>query len=56
MGKIQFLGVLPKSRFGVFLSQHSDISVAGVVAFTVAAKRYQYRQRDEFCNIYTEIY
>ena len=27
------------------------ISVVGVVAFTVAAKRYQYRQRDDFCNI-----
>ena len=27
------------------------ISVVGVVAFTVAARRYQYRQRDEFCNI-----
>ncbi len=26
------------------------ISVAGVVAFIVAAKRYQYRQRDELCN------
>ncbi len=27
------------------------ISVAGVVAFIVAAKRYQYRQRDELCNV-----
>ena len=27
------------------------ISVVGVVAFIVAAKRYQYRQRDDFCNI-----
>ena len=27
------------------------ISVVGVVAFTVATKRYQYRQRDDFCNI-----
>ena len=27
------------------------ISVVSVVAFTVAAKRYQYRQRDDFCNI-----
>ncbi len=27
------------------------ISVAGVVAFIVAAKRYQYRQRDEDCNV-----
>ena len=27
------------------------ISVAGNVAFIVMARRYQYRQRDEFCNI-----
>ena len=27
------------------------ISVVGVVAFIVRARRYQYRQRDEFCNI-----
>ncbi len=27
------------------------ISVAGVVVFIVAAKRYQYRQRDELCNV-----
>ena len=27
------------------------ISVVGVVAFTVATKRYQYRQCDDFCNI-----
>ena len=27
------------------------ISIVSVVAFTVAAKRYQYRQRDDFCNI-----
>ena len=27
------------------------ISVVGVATFTVAAKRYQYRQRDDFCNI-----
>ena len=27
------------------------ISVIGVVAFIVTARRYQYRQRDEFCNI-----
>ncbi len=27
------------------------ISVVGVVAFIVAAKRYQYRQRDEICNV-----
>ena len=27
------------------------ISVVGIVAFTVTARRYQYRQRDEFCNI-----
>ena len=27
------------------------ISVVGVVAFTITAKRYQYRQRDDFCNI-----
>ncbi len=27
------------------------ISVAGVVAFIVAAKKYQYRQRDELCNV-----
>ncbi len=27
------------------------ISVAGVVAFIVAAKRYQYRQREEDCNV-----
>ncbi len=27
------------------------ISVAGVVAFIVAAKRYRYRQRDEDCNV-----
>ena len=26
------------------------ISVAGVVVFIIAAKRYQYRQRDELCN------
>ena len=26
------------------------ISIVGVVAFTVTARRYQYRQRDEFCN------
>ena len=26
-------------------------SVVGVVAFTVTARRYQYRQRDEYCNI-----
>ena len=26
------------------------ISVAGVMVFIVAAKRYQYRQRDELCN------
>ncbi|XP_064384902.1 uncharacterized protein LOC135333826 [Halichondria panicea] len=27
------------------------ISVAGVVVFIIAAKRYQYRQRDELCNV-----
>ncbi len=27
------------------------ISVAGIVVFIVAAKRYQYRQRDEDCNV-----
>ena len=27
------------------------ISAVGVVAFIVTARRYQYRQRDEFCNI-----
>ena len=27
------------------------ISVVGVVAFVITARRYQYRQRDEFCNI-----
>ena len=26
------------------------ISVAGVVVFIIAAKRYRYRQRDELCN------
>ncbi len=35
----------------VYFSVNIVISIAGVVAFTVAAKRYQYRQRDEFCNI-----
>ncbi len=35
----------------VYFSVNILISVVGVVAFTVAAKRYQYRQRDEFCNI-----
>ncbi len=35
----------------VYFSVNIVISVVGVVAFTVAAKRYQYRQRDEFCNI-----
>ena len=27
------------------------ISVVGVVAFTIAAKRYKYRERDDFCDI-----
>ena len=27
------------------------ISVVGVVFFIVTARRYRYRQRDEFCNI-----
>ena len=27
------------------------ISVVGVVAFTTAAKRYKYRERDDFCDI-----
>ena len=27
------------------------ISIVGVVAFVVIARRYQYRQRDDFCNI-----
>ncbi len=35
----------------VYFSVNIVITVVGVVAFTVAAKRYQYRQRDEFCNI-----
>ena len=27
------------------------ISIVGVVAFTIAAKRYKYRERDDFCDI-----
>ncbi len=40
----------PKAGLVYFLV-NIVISVAGVVVFIVAAKRYQYRQRDELCNV-----
>ena len=61
-GLFQLIGVLgillpfsfwqtsPRAGLVYFLV-NSVISVVSVVAFTVAAKRYQYRHRDDFCNI-----
>ncbi len=56
---IGVLGILLPFRFWwdspraglVYFLVNIVISVAGVVAFIVAAKRYQYRQREEDCNV-----
>ena len=63
-GLFQLLGVLvvflpfnfwhftinfPSCGFGYYLV-NIIISIIGVIAFTYAAKKYQYRQRDEFCD------
>ncbi len=48
---IGVLGILLLPRAGlVYFLVHIVISVVGVVAFIVAAKRYQYRQREEDCE------
>ena len=39
----------PSCGFGYYLV-NIVISVIGVIAFTYAAKKYKYRQRDEFCD------
>ena len=60
-GLFQLIGVLgillpfsfwqDSPRVGlVYFLLNIVISIVGVVAFIVTARRYQYRQRDEFCN------
>ena len=43
------INYFPSCGFGYYLV-NIVISVIGVIAFTYAAKKYKYRQRDEFCD------